>query len=68
MKYVAKLDENVISSAPPLTSPQSESPKFPNLWAKYAMKYPMARRYETFTSLLLVQTEKVCGILSPLKG
>jgi hypothetical protein len=49
------------SEAAKEASPQSESPKFTNLLAKYTTNYPIARRYETFPSLLLVHTEKVCG-------
>jgi hypothetical protein len=45
------------------SSPQSLSLKLTNLLAK---RLPIARKYETFPSLLLVHTEKMCGTL-PLK-
>jgi hypothetical protein len=40
------------------TCPQYLSPKFTKLWAKYPTRFPIARNYETFPSLLLVHTEK----------
>jgi hypothetical protein len=39
--------------------PQSLSLKFTNLWAKYPTRFPIARKYETLPSLLMVNTEKV---------
>jgi hypothetical protein len=50
-----------------MTCPQSLSPKFTNLWAKYPTRYTIARKYETFASLLLVHTEKK-GDTLPLKS
>jgi hypothetical protein len=41
-------------------SPQYLSPEFTNLWAMYPTKYPIARKYETFPSLLLVHTVVLC--------
>jgi hypothetical protein len=36
------------------------------LWAKYPTRFPIARKYETFPSLLFIHTEKKGGTL-PLK-
>jgi hypothetical protein len=43
-------------------------PKFlsPNLWVINPMRFPKARKFETFPSLLLVHTEKVDDSI-PLK-
>jgi hypothetical protein len=43
--------------------PQSLSPEFTKLQTNYPTKYPTARKYEAFSSLLLVHTEKARGTL-----
>jgi hypothetical protein len=45
---------------------RSLSPKFTNFCSKYRTRIPIARKYETFPSFLLVNTEKKGGTV-PLK-